>query len=68
MLAKKSPDMVFTSLNHYLDYEWMHRAYGFCRKFFPKRKAGLFWTSLCRESIELFKNSLFSRLDMLSFS
>jgi transposase len=35
---------------------------------FPKRKAELFWTSLCRESMELFKNSLLSRLDMLSFS
>jgi RNA-directed DNA polymerase len=32
MLAKKSPDMVFTSLNHYLDYEWMHRAYALTRK------------------------------------
>ena len=40
----------------------------FCRKFFPKRKEQLFWTSLCRESVELFKNSLFFRFDMLSFS
>lgn len=32
MLAKNAPDMVFTSLNHYLDYEWMLRAYALTRK------------------------------------
>lgn len=32
MLAKNAPDMVFTSLNHYLDYEWMLKAYALTRK------------------------------------
>ena len=40
----------------------------FCRKKHYERKRDLFWTHLCCESIELFKNSLISRLGMLFFS
>lgn len=32
MLARDNPSMVFTSLNHYLDYEWMLQAYALTRK------------------------------------
>lgn len=32
MLARKNPSLVFTSLNHYIDYEWMLRAYELTRK------------------------------------
>jgi RNA-directed DNA polymerase len=31
-LARKNPAMAFTSLNHYLDYEWMEYAYQCTRK------------------------------------
>lgn len=32
MLARDNPDMVFTSLNHYIDYDWLLRAYDLSRK------------------------------------
>ena len=31
-LAKQAPDMAFTSLNHYLDIDWLHRAFLLTRK------------------------------------
>lgn len=31
-LARNNPSMAFTSLNHYLDYAWMYRAYQLTRK------------------------------------
>jgi RNA-directed DNA polymerase len=31
-LARKNPKMVFTSLNHYLDFEWLKEAYARTRK------------------------------------
>ncbi|CAM3395218.1 Uncharacterised protein [Legionella oakridgensis] len=41
---------------------------GFCRENFFKLRTELFWASLCREPIELFKNSLTGRLIMLPFT
>ena len=32
MLARNNPAMAFTSLNHYIDYEWLERAYQLTRK------------------------------------
>jgi RNA-directed DNA polymerase len=32
MLARNNPAMAFTSLNHYVDYEWVHYAYKCTRK------------------------------------
>jgi RNA-directed DNA polymerase len=32
MLARQQPAMAFTSLNHYLDYEWLQYAYELTRK------------------------------------
>jgi len=32
MLARQNPVMAFTSLNHYLDYEWLYYAYELTRK------------------------------------
>jgi group II intron reverse transcriptase/maturase len=32
MLARNNPSKVFTSLNHYIDYDWMLRAYELTRK------------------------------------
>ena len=32
MLARNNPAMAFTSLNHYLDYEWVRYAYECTRK------------------------------------
>jgi RNA-directed DNA polymerase len=32
MLARNNPAMAFTSLNHYVDYEWVHYAYESTRK------------------------------------
>ena len=40
----------------------------FCRKNIFRLETKLFWASLCRQSIELFKNSLIGRLVMLFFS
>ena len=31
-LARNNPTMAFTSLNHYMDYAWLHRAYQLTRK------------------------------------
>ncbi len=32
MLARSNPAMAFTSLNHYVDYEWVQYAYECTRK------------------------------------
>ena len=32
MLARSNPAMAFTSLNHYVDYEWVRYAYECTRK------------------------------------
>jgi RNA-directed DNA polymerase len=32
MLAKQSPQMAFTALNHYLDRDWLHEAFHRTRK------------------------------------
>ncbi|EHL32358.1 hypothetical protein LDG_5742 [Legionella drancourtii LLAP12] len=39
----------------------------FCRKNIFRPRTGLFWASLGRQSIELFKNSLIGRLGILPF-
>ena len=41
---------------------------GFCRKNNIMKRTELYWASLCRQAIELFKNSLIGRLVVLTFS
>jgi len=44
MLAKQSPQMAFTSLNHYLDLDWLREAFHRTRKNGAVGVDGQTWT------------------------